>query len=224
MPHLAVDVDGTLTRTTETAALHPDTFDALRSWPGEVVVATGKVLPNALSIPRYVGVPLNAVAENGGVVYAAGELRVEGEGEATTRFADEYAEEHGSLGWGRHDLVNRWRETETAVAPEHPREQVEEVAARHGLDVVYTGYAYHVKSPKVDKATGLAVAADLLDVELEDFVAIGDSENDAEIFDVVGRSYAVANADDSAKAAADELVEGRCYEGFLQAVERALAL
>lgn len=224
MPHLAVDVDGTLTRSTDTAALHPDTFDALRSWPGEVVVATGKVLPNALSIPRYVGLPLNAVAENGGVVYAGGELSVEADGDAAREFAADYAARHGSLGWGEHDLVNRWRETERAVAPEHDRDQVEEVAANHGLDVVYTGYAYHVKSPDVDKATGLAVAADLLDEDLEEFVAVGDSENDAEIFDVVGWSYAVGNADDAAKAAADEVVDGRCYEGFLEAVERALRL
>ncbi len=164
---------------------------------------------------------MNAVAENGGVVYADRELELAPAGETAREFEQDYIRRHGSLGWGEHDLVNRWRETEICVAPEHPREQVEEVADDHGLDVVYTGYAYHVKSQEVDKGGGIETAAENLGLDLDDFVAIGDSENDVEIFQRVGTSYAVANADDPAKQAADAVVDANCYRGFLEALDLA---
>ncbi|MFP4632277.1 MAG: phosphoglycolate phosphatase [Halobacteriales archaeon] len=217
--HLAVDVDGTLTRPGRSAALDPRALDALHDFRGLVVVCTGKVLPNALSVCRYVGVDLNVVAETGGVVYAGGELSIHGDGEAARSFADEYRERHGSLGWGKHDLVNRWRETEVAVSPDEDRDDVEEVAAEHGLETVYTGYAYHVKSPDVDKGSGLREAVGLLGGDVDDFVYVGDSENDVPGFGVAGRGVAVANADEAARTAADHVTEGEYVDGLLEALE-----
>ena len=49
---------------------------------------------------------------------------------------------------------------------------------------------------------------------------MGDSVNDASTFEVAGQSFAVGNADDVARAAADVVVEERYADGFLAAVER----
>jgi hypothetical protein len=117
-------------------------------------------------------------------------------------------------------MVNRWRETEIAVARDQPLGPLREVAASHGQAVVDTGFAYHVKSPDMDKGAGLEAVAAELDIAPGDFVAVGDSENDAEMFTVAGHAYAVGNADESAKAAADEVLEARYADGFLAAVER----
>ena len=92
------------------------------------------------------------------------------------------------------------------------------IAAAHGLEVVDTGYAYHAKSPAVDKGEGLKTAAGLLGLSAESFVAVGDSENDAAAFDLAGRSFAVANADDAALTAADEVTEAAFADGFLEAL------
>ena len=116
-------------------------------------------------------------------------------------------------------MVNRWRETEVAVSRERPLEPLETAADAHGAAVVDTGYAYHVNSPDVDKGTGLVTAARLLERPPESFVAVGDSENDAAAFDLAGRSFAVANADDAALAAADEVTEAAFADGFLEALE-----
>ena len=115
--------------------------------------------------------------------------------------------------------MNRWRETELAVARDRPLAPLERVAADHGMQVVDTGYAYHVTATDVDKASGLRSAACILDRSPGEFVAVGDSENDAAMFDAVGRSYAVANADDAARAAADEVSDAPFADGFLEAVE-----
>ena len=223
VPPLAVDIDGTLTRPDK--SIDPRVFDALRAWEAPVVVATGKSFPYPVGLCEFLGIPENVVAENGGAVYVedADEVAYNGDRAAAEAVAADYREAGHDLGWGAVDTVNRWRETELAVSRERPLEPLETAADAHGLEVVDTGYAYHVKSPDVDKGTGLATAARLLERPPESFVAVGDSENDAAAFALAGRSIAVANADDTALAAADEVTEAAFADGFLEALERVRA-
>jgi hydroxymethylpyrimidine pyrophosphatase-like HAD family hydrolase len=116
-------------------------------------------------------------------------------------------------------MHNRWRETELSVSRPVPEEYLRRVAADHDRTVVGSGYAYHVKSPDVSKATGLRRAADLLDVDPDSFVAIGDSANDTELFDAAGRSYAVVNADDNARERADTVTSRSFSDGLLEALD-----
>jgi len=219
-PPLAVDIDGTLTD--EHRAVHPPALTVLREWDAPVVVATGKALPYPVALCEFAGVERTVVAENGGVafVHATDDLLFLGDRDAAQRVVDEYVAAGHALGWGDHDLVNRWRETEVAVSREAPLEPLQRVAADRGLEVVDTGFAYHVKSPDVSKGRALEAVAERLDREPNDFVAVGDSINDVSTFETAGRSYAVANADEPAREAADEVVDAEYGEGFLEAVDR----
>jgi phosphoglycolate phosphatase (TIGR01487 family) len=219
-PPLVVDVDGTLTGPDR--AVDPRAFEVLGSWPTPVVVATGKALPYPVALCEFVGIERTVVAENGGVAFveATDDLLYEGDREAAQAVVDAYRAAGHGLGWGDHDLVNRWRETEVAVNREAPLEPLERLAAAHGLEVVDTGFAYHVKSADVSKGRALEAVADRLVRDVDEFVAVGDSTNDVSTFEVVGRSFAVANADDDARAAADEVVDESYADGFLAAVER----
>jgi len=100
-----------------------------------------------------------------------------------------------------------------------PLEPLEEVAAEHGLVVVDTGYAYHVKSTDFDKGTGLVTVCDVLDIAPSSVVAIGDSDNDVPAFEVAGTGIAVQNCASSARTAADHVTENRYGNGFLEAIE-----
>jgi phosphoglycolate phosphatase (TIGR01487 family) len=225
LPPLAVDIDGTLTD--DERALDPRILPPLREWAAEapVVVATGKALPYPVALCEFLGVPKRVVAENGGAVYVDheregdGELRFTGDREAAAAVAREYEAEGYDVGWGPTDFVNRWRETEFAVAHDSPLEPLERIADDHGMHVFDTGFAYHVTSPDVDKGRGLGAAAAALDLEPDAFVAVGDSENDAAMLALAGRSFAVANADTAARAAADTVCEGSYGDGFLEAIE-----
>jgi phosphoglycolate phosphatase (TIGR01487 family) len=218
-PPLAVDIDGTLTD--DRRALDPRVMPVLRAWPAPVVIATGKSMPYPVALCEFLAIEQLVVAENGGVVLAGRDtVRIEGDREAATAVADAYRAEGYELGWGDADLVNRWRETELAVAREQPREPLDRIAGNHGLVVVDTGYAYHVKSPAADKGTGLDAVATELDRSPDAFLAVGDSENDVPTFEAAGLSVAVANADDRVRAAADHVTEAGYADGFLEAVER----
>lgn len=219
-PPLAVDIDGTLTdqhRVVDSRAL-----DALREWPAPVVVATGKAFPYPVALCEFTGLPRLVIAENGGVVCLATEtveeFVVTGDREGAQAVANAYCAAGHELGWDSLDLVNRWRETEVAVSRDSPLEPLEDIATEHGLCVVDTGFAYHVKSPEVNKGQALEIVADRLGYAPAEFVAIGDSENDAATFRVAGKSFAVANADETAKDEADYVTDAAYADGFLEAL------
>ena len=216
-PPLVLDIDGTITR--PDGSIDPRTFDRLRAWDAPVVLATGKAFPYPVALCHFVGIETLVVAENGGVVAARDELSIEGDREAAEAVARAYTEAGYGHGWGQVDTVNRWRETEVAVNREMPLDVLREVAAEYGLEVVDTGYAYHVKEPSVTKGRGVSVVAELLGVDPAEFVAIGDSVNDVSTFETVGRSYAVANADEAALSAADRVTERSYSEGTFEVLD-----
>jgi phosphoglycolate phosphatase (TIGR01487 family) len=214
---LAVDIDGTLSR--EDRSIDSRVLDVLRAWDAPVVVATGKALPYPIALCQFAGIPERVVAENGGVAYADDELLSFGDRAAADRVAADFEAAGHGLGWGGSDLVNRWRETELAVSRDQPLDELEAAAADHGLGVVDTGFAYHVKSDDVSKGDALAAVADRLGCAPGEFAAVGDSANDVSMFEAVGDSYAVGNADDAASAAADTVLDATYADGFLAAVD-----
>ena len=216
-PPFAIDIDGTMTR--PDGGVDPRLFDRLRGWDAPVVVATGKSFAYPVALCTFVGIPDRVIAENGGIVYVDDSLTVEGDAAAARRVADRLREDGYPSGWPEPDMHNRWRETELSVSRSVPEEYLRRVAADHDRTVVGSGYAYHVKSPDVSKATGLRRAADLLDVDPDSFVAIGDSANDTELFDAAGRSYAVVNADDNARKRADTVTSRSFSDGLLEALD-----
>jgi phosphoglycolate phosphatase (TIGR01487 family) len=219
LPPLAANIDGTLTD--GNGGIDPRVFPVCRAWPAPLVVATGKSMPYPVALCEFLDIDPLVIAENGGVVLVgrSGTLQFEGDRQGAQAVLDAYRERGHDLGWGTADLVNRWRETELTVSRDSPLEPLSEIAREHGLEVVDTGYAYHVKSPAVTKGKGLRVVADDLGRAPAEFAAVGDSENDAATFEVAGHALAVANADETAKATADRVTDASYADGFLEAVE-----
>ncbi len=218
-PPLVLDIDGTLTRP-DGWGIDPRIFDPLRAWTAPVLLATGKAFPYPVALCHFLGIPERVVAENGGIVYTGETVHVTGEAGAARAVAEAYEAAGYSLGWEGADTVNRWRETEIAVERGQPEGPLRELAAERGLELVDTGYAYHVKEPSVTKGRGVRRLAAALDVDLERAVAVGDSENDVSTFEAVGRSFAVANADAPAREAADEVLADSHADGTLSVLER----
>ncbi|WP_338729502.1 phosphoglycolate phosphatase [Haladaptatus sp. DJG-WS-42] len=218
VPPLVLDIDGTLSRADR--SLDERVFPIIRNWDAPVVIATGKALPYPVGLCDFIGIPIRVIAENGGVVTVDDRVDYLGDRAGAQAVADEYVAAGHDLGWGEADFVNRWRETEVAVSLDSPKQPLYEIAERHGLEVVDTGFAYHVKDTAMSKGKALKVTADHLDLSPEDFVALGDSENDVSTFSVVGRSFAMANADEKAKQAADFVTEGSYGDGFVEAIDQ----
>jgi phosphoglycolate phosphatase (TIGR01487 family) len=213
VPPLALDIDGTLT--TATDQIDPRVFEVVPEWDAPIVIATGKSFPYPVALCHFLGIPEQVVAENGGVVCADGTVSFQGDRERAEAAIEHFREQGGDLGWDAADTTNRWRETELAAHVDADEELLREVAAEFDLEVVDTGYAYHLKTPGVEKGDGLTAVADILGLSADAFVAVGDSENDVSLFETAGESYAVANADERAKATAETVLDDSYFDGTL---------
>lgn len=215
-PPLVVDIDGTLSRPDR--SIEGRVIDTLHDWDAPVVIATGKAFPYPVALCDFIGLPIRVIAENGGVVATAERVAFAGDPDRIDAFLEAYQEPGYEVGWGPVDLVNRWRETEVAIQHDQDQAAIEAMAAEYGLVVIDSGYAYHVTTPDVSKGRGLVRLCEMMDVAVERFVAVGDSENDVSTFNRVGRSFAVANADAAAKAAADTVTDAEYGAGLLEAL------
>lgn len=81
-----------------------------------------------------------------------------------------------------------------------------------------------VSRPDVSKASTLATWLASRGVGPEDVWALGDAPNDLPMLGWAGRSFAVANAREQVREAADEVCPSNADDGVAQVLERAVAL
>ena len=74
-----------------------------------------------------------------------------------------------------------------------------------------------------DKGVALATACRDLGISPDQVVAIGDAENDVELFAAAGASFAMGQASQEVKAAATTVTGNNAEDGVAQAIERLLA-
>jgi len=70
------------------------------------------------------------------------------------------------------------------------------------------------------KASGVATLARLLDIPLQQVMALGDNLNDMQMLQVVGWGVAMGQAPDSVKAVAQAITANNAEDGAAQAIER----
>lgn len=215
---LVLDIDGTLTRLSGDG-IDPRVFDPILEWDGNVIFATGKAFPYPVALAHFIGAPEVVVAENGGVVFIGDNVFINGDRDAPLRVIEEYEQAGHTPEWGLDHPLNRWRETEVIVSLNQDKSLLETIAKEHALKLIDTGYAYHIKQPNVTKGKGIETLTEYLDVDLSTAIAIGDSINDVSAFEIVDQSFAVANADDAAKAAADTVLAGAHADGTVSVLE-----
>lgn len=110
-----------------------------------------------------------------------------------------------------------------------PESQVEEVVDTFNqafptqLRAVTSGYgSIDILPWGVDKATGLARFMEPLGILPEEILAFGDSDNDLELLAYAGQAYAMENASDKVKAAANHIAPHHAKSGVLSVIESYL--
>jgi len=81
-------------------------------------------------------------------------------------------------------------------------------------------YFLEMLNPEATKGKGLAAVAENLAIDRKNIMAIGDNENDIEMFKYVGYSVAMANASDDIKSHADYVTKNNNDDGVAEAIEK----
>ena len=95
----------------------------------------------------------------------------------------------------------------------------------NNLNVVLTdsGYAYHINSKGVDKGSGFMEALKMLEIDVNDTIAIGDSDTDVPLFKAVKNNIAVANSTENLKKLAKIVTTKKSGEGVLEGLDTILS-
>ncbi len=210
---IAVDIDGTLTD--KKRAINCRAVEALRKLKIPVVLATGNVSCFARTVAKLIGVSDIVICENGGVVRFSydGEDIVLGDKEKCLK-AVEILKRYFEI-----ELLDfELRKSEVCVRRSFPIEEARKILPK-GVKIVDTGFAYHIMDENVSKGRALKFIAERLGIDVEEFAAIGDSENDIEMLEVAGFGIAVANADLKLKEVADMVTSKPDGDGVVEALE-----
>lgn len=213
---IVVDIDGTIT--CEKRELHLRAVKKIRSLKVPVVLATGNILCYARTTSRLIGLDGAVIAENGGAITVRFDLQ--GTFEESLEECEKaysFLSEHFNLT----KLDPFYRKTEIALRRDFDLKKAIDLLETQNFDVemIDTKYAIHIKSTRINKGVGLQKLAGLMGLEAKDFVAIGDSANDVEMFEASGFGIAVGNGDDRIKEAANYVTEASFGDGAVEAIE-----
>ena len=82
-----------------------------------------------------------------------------------------------------------------------------------------SGYAFHINSKGIDKGTGFLEALKMLQCDVKDAIAIGDSETDVPMFKIIPNNIAVHNSIDDLKKVARIVTTKESGEGVLEGLD-----
>ncbi len=192
---IACDFDGTLTD--EQGRLSIDALAAARESEARgipIILSSGRVLAEMNMLSKVIGTSGPIIAENGGVIWNPRTLskHLQGDPEKARRAYQALLSHPGEIELLKPTL----RETDVVVRGRRVAElqailRTEEL----GVHIIDANVATHITDTSVDKGRALKTAAEMLNMDTSEIVAIGDSPNDIALFQAAGAGYAVANAD-----------------------------
>jgi phosphoglycolate phosphatase (TIGR01487 family) len=220
---IACDVDGTITARNRRISLSAiASIRELVDSGVEVVLSSGNTICFLDALARMIGTGGTIIAENGGVwrIGFTGPLHVEGDRGPALAAYRALEESYRERGITLEPYSERYRFSDVAFARTVPPDEVRGLVRARGVKVIDTGFALHLQAQGVNKGLALTRLASGLGIPVEEFLAVGDSENDLEMIGAAGIGVAVADAGEAVRAAADYVTEKGDGDGFAEAVAR----
>jgi phosphoglycolate phosphatase (TIGR01487 family) len=216
----AVDIDGTLTENGG-GMVHLPALAKLRYLEkmGYIVIyVTGRSSVEAYILAVFGGTTKIAIGENGGVVTTAPQdHRVLASKEKCMQGYEVL--EKAIRGVKRKPVFPRM--SEVVLFRTFDRKQGQRLFDEYNLPLYLSDskYAFHINEKGINKAYGLKEVLNMLELEPNQVVAIGDSETDIPMYDICGYSIALDHAEENVKAHADHVVSGKEGLGLVEAID-----
>ena len=218
----AVDIDGTITLN-GMGSIHLGALSKLRSLKDEghnVILVTGRSSVEGYLLSIFGGLTHLAVGENGGCVTFGDKIQhklLGNKGECVHALATIQAKLDVEI----KEKPVFPRMTEVVLERTFDIEQAQKIIDEDNLSVSLTdsGYAYNINSKGIDKGYGFLEALKILEVDVNDTIAIGDSETDVPLFKIIKNSIAVSNSTENLKKLAKIITTKKSGEGVLEGLD-----
>lgn len=226
---IAVDIDGTITDNTRKICI--SAIEALRKAENAgipTIIVTGNVVNYAYAAEVLIGCSGGIVCENGGVVFKEGEnnnaVETMVERDFVTSAENHLKEKMGDLFDKHASHDNMYRLTETVFYKTLDNQILEDALKDFKyldqLEIYDSGFALHITDKRVNKGTSLRYLCERNGINMENVMAIGDSQNDEDFLKEVGYRIAVGNAEDKLKEISTYTCEKFYGDGVAEAIEK----
>lgn len=226
---IAVDIDGTITDDKRKICISAiESLRAAEKAGIPTIIVTGNVVNYAYATEVLIGCSGGLVAENGGMIFKEGynnnavEILVNRE---YIEKADAHLKEKLGKDYSKHaSHDNNYRATEVVFYKTIQREIIEDALKDYEfideLEIYDSGFALHVTDKRVNKGSSLKRLCEKNGINMDNVMAIGDSENDEDFLKEVGVKVAVGNADESLKKISTYVCEKNFGDGVAEAIEK----
>lgn len=222
---VVTDIDGTITdqrRRISTCAI--ECIRILVDAGVLVVLASGNTPCFMNTLSKMIGTDGTFIAENGGVYRTgfAGDLQIHGDQDVCWEAYHLLKAHYDRQGVALELFGAKERYADLALARNIPVDEVRALLAESPVQVLDTGFAIHLQSLFISKATALEQLALTLSLPADQILAVGDSENDIPMLQWAGIGIAVGNARPAVQAAATHVTAANYGDGFVEAVRYAI--
>ena len=217
-----MDIDGTITLN-GFGKIHLMALEKLRNLKNDghhVIFVTGRSSVEAYLLSIFGGLTLLGVGENGGCI-THGEIMTHELIGKKKECQDAFSYLKIALDGNIKEKPVFPRLTEVVLDRTFDLKNAQQLLDEKGFNVGLfdSGYAYHINSHGVDKGSGLMKALDMLNADLEDTIALGDSETDVPLFRIVKNNIAVNNSIPELKEIAKIITTKNSGEGVLEGLD-----
>ncbi len=212
------DIDGTVTH--DDRRLSAEALKAAHMISGRIpfILASGNTLCFTRAVSKMMGTRSPLVAENGGLLlpsYDADPVLIEPCMEELNAALTLLLEHFDLTVYDSRDRV-----TDVSFAKTVPKEDILPFLSDFpNIHFVDAEFAYHLTDKNICKGDALQRTAEMMGRKAGDFIAVGDSNNDIDLFHAAGYSFAVANATDVVKKEADYVLQKGHGDGFAEMVD-----
>ena len=194
-----------------------ESLKQLRKSGRKIILVTGRELPELMIVFPDLALCDLVVAENGALLYWPETQREEVLGESPPEAFIQEMQHRGVAPYSVGRVVfATWRPHEVAVL-----ETIQKLGI--GYQIIFNKRAVMVLPSGVNKATGLKIALERLEIPAAQVVGVGDAENDHVFLDSCGIAAAVDNALPALKEHCDLVMAGDHGRGVKELIERLLA-
>ena len=214
---LACDYDETLASQGKVAPPAWQALLQLKESGGKIILVTGRQLGDLLEVCPETRLFDFIVAENGALLYRPATRQMQSLAEPPAEGFVKELRERGVQPLTAGRVI-------VATVQQH-YQSVSQVIAEMGLDleIIFNRDSLMVLPTGLNKATGLKLVLEELQVPADSVVGVGDAENDAAFLEMCGFSAAVANAIPSIREMADMVTSHDHSAGVVEVINKVIA-